>query len=368
MAVFAERLAEVQRRMRASGAGALIVGPGDNLRYLTGWSEDGHERFLALVLPASGEPALVVPVMNAAQSRGNPAGISHVIGWADDEGWQPAVMTLLARYMSAGAALAVNEELQSVHLLGLQQAFPGSPCRTSCQLIGPLRAVKSAEEVALLRRSAAAADAVYRDTLPALGRGVSETEVQERIAALFRAHGAEEHFALVCFGANAALPHHRSGSARLAEGDIVVLDIGCRLAGYWSDITRTVAFVRPPEGAEQDYRLVREAHMAARQAARPGIPCERVDAAARGVIERAGCGPLFLHRTGHGIGISCHEEPYIVRGNDERLAPGMAFSDEPGVYREGQYGVRIESILVVTDDGAEDLNAPAPDELERVGA
>ncbi|HSV74214.1 MAG TPA: Xaa-Pro peptidase family protein, partial [Chthonomonadales bacterium] len=313
MACYAERIAAAQRRMRESGAGALVVGPTDNMRYLTGWAEAGHERFLALVVTATGEPAFVVPAMNAAQARANPAGIARVRGWADETGWRDDVAAVLGGSVGPDAALVVDEELHSVHLLGLQALYPGVPCRASSYLLGPLRAVKSQDEAEMLRRSAAATDAVYRQTLPVLRPGLSEAEVRDHVARGFSALGADAHFALVCFGANSALPHHRSGEARLAEGDVVVLDIGCRLDGYWSDITRTVSCGPAPQGAEQDYALVHAAHRAAHGATRPGVTCESVDAAARGVIESGGCGALFIHRTGHGIGMSCHEDPYIVR-------------------------------------------------------
>jgi Xaa-Pro aminopeptidase len=230
-----------------------------------------------------------------------------------------------------------------------------------------LREIKTADELSLLRCSAEVTDAVYEECLPALREGMTELEMQEVIAQAYKRRGTRPAFAIVCFGANSALPHHHTGESRLKRGDIVVLDIGCVLDGYASDITRTVAFGDPDPEAFRVYEVVYAAHRAAFEAGRPGVTCESVDRAARAVIEQAGYGENFIHRTGHGIGLSTHEPPYIVEGNTRLLEEGMCFSDEPGVYLPGRFGVRVENIVTVTADGLRYLNADPPARLPLLG-
>ena len=364
MSAYAERIRRVQDLLRADSLAAAVLAPSDQMRYLTGWAEYGHERLIALYVPAFGEPAFIVPAMSAEQARENPAGIANVIPWTDAEGWHGKMESLLEPDSARrAAALAIDDELYAVHLMAIQYIAPGVRCVPAGQLMARLREVKSADEIELMRQSGAVTDAVYAESLAALKSGISELEFQDTIQRAYARRGTRAEFALVCFGPNAARPHHATGGDQLADGNIVVIDIGCKLHGYASDITRTVNFGEPEPEARRVYEIVYRAQRAAFDRIQPGVTCEDVDRAARSVIEEAGYGEQFIHRTGHGIGLSTHEPPYIVAGNSQRLQEGMCFSDEPGVYLPGRFGVRIENIVAVTDSGARYLNADPPEQL-----
>ncbi len=368
MISYADRIAKTQEVLRSEHLAGAVFAPTDQMRYLTGWAEHGHERLIALFVPAEGEPAFVVPSMNAQQARENRAGVPDVRGWADETGWQRVVGALLTEWRTNGRGLAVDDELQSVHLLGIQDLAKGTTCVAAGDLMARLREIKTSDEIALMERSGAVTDAVYEESLGALREGVTELEVQDAIAQAYKRRGTAPAFALVCFGANSALPHHHTGNAKLLHGDVVILDIGCVLDDYSSDITRTVAFGQPDAEACKIYEIVDRAHRAAFDAARTGVTCEGVDAAARSVIEGEGHGEYFIHRTGHGIGLSTHEPPYIVKGNKQPLKEGMCFSDEPGIYLPGRFGVRIENIVTVTSSGVRYLNADPPRTLTVIGS
>jgi Xaa-Pro aminopeptidase len=346
------------------GLSAAVFAPSDQMRYLTGWAEYGHERLIALFVPAAGDPAFVVPTMHVEQAKHNPAGIQEIYGWDDSTGWHQTVEDLLGGWNVDGRGVAIDDELYSVHLLGLQQIAPNSRCVPAGNLMARLREIKTSEELSLMTRSAMVTDAVYKECLSSLAVGVTERDVRDAIVAAYKKHGTRPAFAIVCFGENGALPHHNTGETKLKRGDVVVIDIGCLLEDYASDITRTFAFGRPENEAFKVYDTVYRAHRAAFEAARPGVACEDVDKAARNVITEAGYGEYFIHRTGHGIGLSTHEPPYIVAGNRQELREGMCFSIEPGIYLPGRFGVRIENIVTVTSDGLRYQNAePSPELL-----
>jgi Xaa-Pro aminopeptidase len=366
MNLYQQRIARLQQAMQAEGLCAAVFAPTDNMRYLTGWAEPGHERLIALFVPAQGDPAFVLTSLNVEQARHNPAGIADVRAWHDATGWQETVRQLLAERQIEGV-IAVDDEMQSVHLLGLQQICPQARYTPAGDLMASLRQIKTSEELDALSRSAAVTDAVYAECLPQLREGMTERELQEIIAQAYKRRGTAPAFAIVCFGPNSALPHHHTGETRLKHGDIVILDIGCVIDGYYSDITRTLAFGEPEPEAKRVYEIVYRAHRAAFDAVRPGQTCETVDRAARAVIEQEGYGQQFIHRTGHGIGLSGHEPPSIVAGNAMPLQTTMCFSVEPGIYLPGRFGVRIENIVTVTETGARYLNADPPATLPIVG-
>ena len=366
--MYSDRIGRVRELLREQGAAAAVFAPTDQMRYLTGWAESGHERFLALLVPAEADPVFVVPALNAPQARRNPAGIHDVVGWADETGWESAVRKLFRRWKVNRAGLVVDDELDSVHLLGLQSIAPRARCSAAGRLMQNLREIKSADELARLQRSAELTDCVYEEALCQVRQGMTEEELQDVVAQAYKARGTRPAFAIVCFGRNSAVPHHHSGPARLKRGDVVILDIGCTVEDYYSDITRTFAFGKANPKAAEVYDIVYRAHMAALEFGRPGVTGEQVDAAARGVIERAGYGKYFIHRTGHGIGLSGHEPPNIVKGNTQPLRPGMCFSDEPGIYLPGRFGVRIENVVTVTETGLRSLNAAPPAALPIVKA
>ena len=258
--------------------------------------------------------------------------------------------------------VAVGDRLWSSHLLGLERVRPDLAFSPGSPVMGRLRAVKDPDELDALRHAARAADETFRQViqLPFVGR--REEEIAADLARLLVEHGHRTaEFTIVASGPNAASPHHEPGGRTIVPKDTVVMDFGGELAGYFSDTTRTVAVLEPPDGLEAVFAVVRDAQSAAVEAVRPGVTTDSIDAVARGVIDAAGYGELFIHRTGHGIGLEVHEPPYVVAGDGTVLEPGVTFSVEPGIYMAGRFGVRIEDIVAVTDDGVERLNRSTRD-------
>jgi Xaa-Pro aminopeptidase len=370
MSDYTGRIARLQEILRQEGIVLALFSWTDQMRYLTGYAENGHKRFLSLFVPAQGEPALVVPAMNAQQARQNPAGITRVLGWDDTESWHECGRKLLAEYgVKAGSVVVVDDELYSVHLMGLQSLAPGISCIPADTLMSRLRGLKTPQELEAMERAAQLIDTIFEESVGLLAQGMTENDFQDVIYASLKRHSTAAAFTpLICFGANGAMPHHHSDQTQLKRGDTVIIDIGCYWDHYCSDITRTVAYGEPTDpDADRIYSIVSQAHWAARDAAGPGVTCEAVDSAARAVITTAGYGPEFMHRTGHGIGLSGHEPPYIRNGDSTLLEPGMCFSVEPGIYLPGRFGVRIENIVTVTTDGIRSLNADPARQLRRVG-
>jgi Xaa-Pro aminopeptidase len=364
MSDFAGRLQALRRQLQAENAAGAVLAGTDQMRYLTGWQEGGHERFVGLFVPTQGEPAFLVPAMNALQAQTTPAGISQVVGWEDATGWRNAAKALMQSWAANGLVL-VDDELHSVHLLGLETLFPNAKFAAIGETMARLREIKTPEELDAMQRAATMIDEIFEESLGRLREGMAEAEFADLILNAIRRRDSRPSFSpLICFGSNSALPHHHTGSRKLQRGDIVIIDIGCLVDGYASDITRTVSYGAPSDpDAQGVYGIVSRAHWTARETAKPGVTGEAVDGAARNVITEAGHGPQFLHRTGHGIGLSTHEPPNIVKGNTAPLQPSMCFSVEPGIYLPGRFGVRIENIVTVTQDGVRSLNAEASREL-----
>jgi Xaa-Pro aminopeptidase len=306
-----------------------------------------------LVVRAEGEPVLVVPKLE--EPRVARDGTFDVRPWTETE--DP--VAIVASLAGGVRRVAVSDRTWSVFLLGLQRSLAGAEWLPASTVTAPLRAVKDADEVAALRRAAAAADGVATALVGgdiALS-GRTERDVSRELGERLLAAGHERvNFAIVGSGPNAASPHHNAGERRIAPGDAVVCDFGGTLDGYCSDITRTVFVGEPPPEFRDLYRVLEHAQSEGVGAARPGTPCEDVDAVTRRIIEEGGYGEGVLHRTGHGIGRAEHEDPYLVAGNCEALVPGHAFSVEPGIYVRGRFGARIEDIVVVTAGGPEPLN------------
>ena len=364
------RLERAREELRSNGAAALLIGIGADLRYLTGYTAHALERLTLLVLPATGSPVLVVPRLEAMAAASSPAcaaGLVEIAAWDETDDPYGLVAARLAG-PTLGGRLLVDPVLQARHLLALQRAFPGSAFGLATEVTRSLRMVKDAAEIELLRRAALAADRVVAQIAagPLVGRTEADVsrEVRDRLVA--EGHEAAS-FAIVGSGPNSASPHHEAGDRLIEPGDPIVLDIGGTLSGYGSDITRMlwVTGGEPSRGPTAEFLgifdLVRRANAAATAAVRPGVACEALDEVARQVIRDGGHGAAFIHRLGHGIGLEAHEEPYLVAGNSEALRPGHAFSIEPGIYLAGRFGVRIEDIVVCTDDGADVLNRTSRD-------
>ena len=353
---------------------ALLVGVGADLRWLTGYAPRESERLTMLVLAASGRPLLVVPRLELVPAEGSPAasaGLVDVLPWEEDD--DPVERVVDALPAGSRDALFVSDRLWAAFLLRLQAVLPGASYSLASEVLRELRMVKDSEEVALLREAAAAADRAM--TAIAGGRlvGRSEADVAREVRERLVDEGHDEaEFAIVASGPNSASPHHEPSERTISAGEPLVLDIGGTVSGYGSDITRTIWVTGGGSGPDAEYgrlyEVLQRAQATATRAVRAGVPCESIDRAARDVIEDAGYGHAFVHRTGHGIGLEGHEEPYLVAGNGEPLREGHAFSVEPGVYLEDRYGARIEDIVVCRADGPDVLNAAPRDLLVVTGA
>ena len=345
-----------------AGVDLLVLTPGSDLRYLSGYNAHAMERLTALAVPRDGEPFLVVPRLEAPMVDAGPAGGLglEVLTW--DETDDPFALLAGAASARLGAAptrVAVGARTWAEHALGVQRALPGCSLELASPVVDRLRMVKSAAEVEELALAGAAIDRVHAGMAQWLRVGRTEAQVGADIAAAILAEGhTGVDFTIVGSGPNGASPHHELSSRTIEAGDVVVVDIGGETAtGYRSDCTRTyVVGGRATAEVAEWYGVLQAAQAASTAAVRPGVTAEEVDAAARRVIDDAGWGEHFIHRTGHGIGLDTHEAPYIVAGNALPLVPGMAFSVEPGIYLAGRCGARIEDIVVCTEDGVRTLN------------
>jgi Xaa-Pro aminopeptidase len=341
--------------MGAEGVDALLLSLGADLPWLTGYEAMPLERLTMLVLPVDGEATLVVPGLEAPRVEERPD-VFAIRPWGETE--DP--VGIVAGLVGLGQKrLGISDRCWATFLLGLQQQLPDATWRRSSDITSPLRAVKDADEVDKLRAAAQAADrvaaALLAGDIPLIGR--TEAEVSAELGRRLRAEGHDRvNFAIVGSGPNAASPHHEPGSRVIGAGEAVVCDFGGTMAGYCSDITRTVFTGEPPVEFRELYDVLEAAQARSVAAAVVGTPCEAVDAAARTPIAEAGFGEHFIHRTGHGIGLEEHEDPYLVAGNTTPLEAGHAFSVEPGIYLSGRFGARIEDIVVATDAGPEALN------------
>ena len=351
----AERLRLAADAAGAAGMGALLLTPGPDLRYVTGYDAQQLERLTCLVLPAAGDPFLVVPRLELPAAQASPAGGSAVemIPW--DETDDP--YALVARRLGPASSVGLSDRMWAMMVLRFRAALPAAQLGLASTALRGLRSRKSPAEVAALREAGAAIDRVHAAVPGWLRPGRTELEVAaDVVAAISREGHVRADFVIIASGPNAASPHHEPSARVLQPGDAVVVDIGGTMpSGYCSDCTRVYAIGSPPAEFAAYYEVLRDAQDAACATVRPGVTAEAVDAAARVPITEAGYGPEFVHRTGHGIGLETHEDPYIVAGNAEPLAPGMAFSVEPGIY-PGPHGARIEDIVVCTDQGYERLN------------
>jgi Xaa-Pro aminopeptidase len=345
-----------------AGIDLLVLTPGSDLRYLTGYNAHAMERLTALAVPGRGEPFLVVPRLEAPMVTASPAAALDLELLAWDETDDPFAMLAGAAESRLGRRpqrVAVGSRTWAEHALGVQRALAGSALELAAPVVDRLRMVKTAAEVEELAAAGAAIDRVHARMGEWLRVGRSEAHVGTDIAAAILAEGhVAVDFTIVGSGPNGASPHHELSDRTIEAGDLVVVDIGGMTAtGYRSDCTRTYVVGGSPDPSVAEwYGVLQAAQEAATAAVRPGVTAEDVDAAARRVIDDAGWGEHFIHRTGHGIGLDTHEAPYIVAGNDLPLQPGMAFSVEPGIYLAGRCGARIEDIVVCTEDGVRILD------------
>ena len=356
----AERLRRAAEGAEAAGLAAVLVTPSADLIYLLGYDPPPLERLTCLVIRPRRNPVLLVPALERplAETHGS-SSLAEIVSWREDE--DP--YALVASLVGEGGRIACSDRMWASHLLAIQRTLPEPDVASASTVIGPLRARKDEDELHLLKRAARAADESFHRIIEDRLEGLTEKQVAERLGDLLLRLGHDEvGFTIVGSGPNGASPHHDPGDRGVRAGDGIVLDFGGSLAGYRSDLSRTVAVAEVASELEEAHEVVREAQERAFRAVRPGLLASEVDRAAREVIEQAGYGERFIHRTGHGIGLEEHESPYLVAGNEDPLLPGMCFSIEPGIYLEGRFGVRIEDIVTVTESGAVRLNH-APREL-----
>lgn len=354
------RLARARGAVEEAGLDAILVTPSADLNYLLGYDAMQLERFTALVVRPGIDPVLVVPELERPRAAATPAGgVAEIVSWRDEDG----PFASLERILEDGGRFAVADRMLASHLLGLQEAFSRSNFVSASPVMSGLRSRKDPGEIDLLARAAAGADQAFERIAAQAFERRTERDIAAILGDLLSELGHESvGFAIVGAGPNGASPHHVPTDRPIGRGDVLVLDFGGRVGGYCSDMTRTVSVGEPTAEATEVHEIVRRAQEAAFQAVRPGVAAEEIDRTARRVIEEAGFGAHFIHRTGHGIGLEEHEEPYIVVGNKQELEPGMCFSIEPGIYLQDRFGVRIEDIVTVTQDGARSLN-DAPRDL-----
>ena len=353
---YRQRMQRVVDSAATVGLAGVVVTPGPDLVWLTGYRPTAiTERLTMLVLRADEQPTLLVPVLERPDVE-SAEGVEALtlLDWADGtDPYQAA-----ARLLGTAGTYGISDSAWALHLLGLQGELPGTEYRSLTKCLPMMRAVKDSSEVARLEAAGEAADAAYEEIVRMPFAGRRETEVAADLAALLRRFGHEQvDFTVVGSGPNGANPHHQAGERVIQNGDAVVLDFGGLMYGYGSDTTRTVSVGEPSAETVAVHGVVRRAQQAAFEAVRPGVSCQEIDRVARRVITDMGYGQNFIHRTGHGIGVTTHEPPYMVEGETQPLVPGMCFSIEPGIYLSGRFGVRIEDIVVVTEQGGRRLNA-----------
>jgi Xaa-Pro dipeptidase len=350
------RIAKAQKLMAAQGIGAIVIEPGTTMHYYSAVDWHPSERTFAMVIPATGAPAWVCPAFEEARARELIRFGDDIRVWQEDESPFARIAGILKDRGAASAKVGVEEEVRFFVMDGLRHAVPSANLVSATPVTAGCRMIKSAAELALMQRATDITILAFKAAFATLRAGMSQYELGNNMTAALTRLGGSDPWALVGFGKYSAFPHGSVQPQRLDRGDIVLLDSGCAVAGYQSDMTRTIVFGRPTRRQTEIWSLERKAQDAAFAAAQVGIPCEAVDAAARKVITDAGFGPDYRlpglpHRTGHGIGLDGHEWTNFVRGNTTPIAAGMCFSDEPTIAIYGEFGVRLEDCLYITDQG-----------------
>ncbi|HXI64606.1 MAG TPA: Xaa-Pro peptidase family protein [Gemmatimonadales bacterium] len=359
-AVFARRLERAQAELKLRRWDFLIATPGTNYQYLIGYNPGRSERLIALVLPVSGSPAVVCPSFEVERIRRHSI-ITDVRGWEEQDDPYVLVGDVVRRLNSGSArgTIALESSTAYQSSLRLAAALPGRKFVDAAPVTERLRVIKAPEEIALTRQAIVITQDAMAATFAQLAVGTTEVEVSQVLSHEMEQRGARGG-GLVQFGPSSALPHGGPAGPKLEREMVVLIDCGCTVGGYQSDITRTIWFGdHPSDEFVKVFNIVYDAQTAAIELGRPGTPCEEMDRAARKVITAAGYGQYFTHRLGHGLGMDGHEPAYLVEGNTTPLEPGMVFTDEPGIYQLGKFGVRIEDDCTMTEHGVEVLSRRA---------
>ncbi len=353
---FNKRIESLIVLMRDIGASGALIVPGTNLFYLTGLTPSATlERLFTLFIPCEGEPVLIAPKLYENELKG--CWLKNILIWSDSENPYELLNGLLVESLGKGGKLLIDDNMPASHLLRLYDAFRRYDLEPLSPVISKLRIVKSRDEIDLLKEAAKIADRVLEEVTAKELRGMTERKLARLIGNMIVELGAERFSfdPIVASGPNGANPHHTPGDREIRDGDILIIDFGARLKGYCSDITRTFAIGQPSKEARYVYEIVQEAQEAAFQAVKEGIKAREIDSVARGIITSKGYGEYFTHRTGHGLGLDIHEEPYIAPNSETELREGMVFTIEPGIYLEGKFGVRIEDDVAVINGRGERL-------------
>lgn len=346
-----QRLARLRRQMEQSRTDLVVLGPSSHLVWLAGLHPHGDERPVMLMVSKTGA-AMLMPALNADSQR--PLTSVPFFTWADADGPRAALDALFASLkLPARPRIVIDETMRADFALLVLDSLTFSDRQFTAMTVGALRAVKDDDEYAALKRNALINDQVMTAAFEALRPGITEDELAGLIRDNYRSHGARTEFISVCFGEHGAFPHHTSGGRKLGADDAILLDIGGRSEGYPSDMTRVGTIGTPPEDFDEVWTIVNRAVEAALAAVKPGNPARLVDKAARDVITSAGYGDRFPHRTGHGLGIDVHEEPYMTGASERLIDFGNVFSIEPGIYLPGRFGIRLEEIVIVREHGPE---------------
>lgn len=358
------RMEKARKLMREAKIGAIFLEGGSSLYYFTGTRWGTSERTFGLVLPAEGDPAWVVPGFEEARAREIIRFGGDIRTWEEDESPYRRIAQILKDRGAASGRIGMEERVRFFVFDGVRKELPSAEFVSADAVTAGCRMIKSRAEIALMQRASDITIEAYRAALATLHEGMMNGELRNTIVAAYAALGVRGEVS-VSFGKFTAFPHGSIEPQRLQPGDVVMIDDGCSVEGYQSDITRTVVFGKPTDRQRQIWNLERKAQDAAFAAAKPGATCESVDAAARKVITDFGFGPDYKvpglpHRTGHGIGLDGHEWTYLVRGNKTRIEPGMCFSDEPTIAIYGEFGVRLEDCMYITEDGPRMFSKQSP--------
>jgi len=356
-----QRQETARRYMRDAGIDAIFLTGGASMQYFTNAQWGLSERLFALIFPAKGELAWIAPAFEKGRALEQIKFGNDLRTWQEDENPYQLVASILRDRGIASGTLGVEETVRFVFSDGVAKAAPAVRLTSADPVTARCRRVKSAHEIELIRLANRITLQAFESALRSLKEGMTHTELSGGVVSAHQQLGARGG-ALVLFAEHSAAPHGTVTAQKLREGDIVLVDGGCSIENYASDITRTTSFGKPTQKQLKVFDIVKRAQAAALKAARPGVACEDVDAAARKVVTDGGFGPdykYFTHRLGHGLGMEGHEWTYLVRGNKTKLEPGMTFSNEPGIYIPGEFGVRCEDIMVITDNGAELLTGQA---------
>ena len=354
--LYQDRCAEAQAHMAREGLDYLFVAPSSDMQYLVGYAGHITERLTLFVLPAQGEPVMVLPAFEADRMKPLAAFFS-LRTWEETEDPYRVLEAVLGPHAGRSIGVGYSDQGWASFLLRFQASFPTARFLPASQVVGPMRITKRPDEIEVLRAANCFNDAAFTEFVTLPMAGMTERQLYNRLADLMIKHGQDSvAFANPYSGPNSGSPHHIPGDRVVQKGDVVLFDFGGRYKGYYSDTSRTVVVGHMSEEFEKVYNVVRGAQQAAIDVIRPDVPIGEVDMAARRYITEAGYGPYFTHRVGHGVGLDEHEPPYLTGDNRQPLKVGMCFSVEPGIYLPGRWGVRIEDTVLVTEAGGERLS------------